>query len=271
LKTGMRELAAPERIDVHAFDINDEGTTVGNAYVAGEADPHVVMWTREGEFVDLGELPGHLFDTAAVAVNNLDHAVGGSHHREGHRAIYWSEETGIIDLGLLPGMTHSGAVDINDSDWVVGTSRNPGPTSAGNGFLWTPDLGMLDLNDLLEPDSADWIIHEASQITQAGSILATATRDGEYHTVLLTVHTPEPAALLLLRVAAGPLLLRRPRKAQLRGSAAIRRRWRRGLGMTDRRISASPTPNHSTLHDPRLVKNPSAVPGPERDSLVPTA
>jgi probable HAF family extracellular repeat protein len=147
-------------------------------------------------------------------VNERDHVVGYSITEEDHRAFIWSEETGMINLGALPGTSEgSVAYDINDHDWVVGTSRSPGTIATGKPFLWTPAWGLLDINDLLAADGDDWTLYEAKWVNDHGDILAIGRLGEAYQVVLLTAHNPEPGALLLLGAAGAPLLLRRRRAA----------------------------------------------------------
>jgi probable HAF family extracellular repeat protein len=210
---GMRTLPVPAGSGTsQASGINNKGTIVGHTYTAGESMQHATLWTKDGRYVDLGELPGGYEEAAAFAVNEKDHVVGYTITEQDHRAFFWSRETGMINLGALPGTTEgSVAHDINDDDWVVGTSRSPGTTAAGKPFLWTPEWGLIDLNDRLDAASKDWKLYEAKWVNDKGDILGIGQLGATYHVVLLHAHMPEPGAVALLAGGAASLVLRRRR------------------------------------------------------------
>jgi probable HAF family extracellular repeat protein len=82
-------------------------------------------------------------NSKAFAINNSGQAVGWSISGGAYHAVLKSPGHPLQDLGNL-GHSFSYAYDINDSSWVVGHT-----SFAITAFLWTPDEGMQNLNDLV--------------------------------------------------------------------------------------------------------------------------
>ena len=126
-----------------------------------------MLWTKAGDVLDLGILPG---DSAseAVAINNSGDVVGSSKGPGGLRAFIWSRVGGMQELGILPGGDSSTATDINDSGEVVGRSTS---AEGDHAFIWTKQGGIADLNSA---DSAalGFVFIEAHAINARGQILA---------------------------------------------------------------------------------------------------
>jgi probable HAF family extracellular repeat protein len=135
---------------------------------------------------------------AAVALNNLGHAVGGAIGADGdHRAVLWMD-TSAVDLGTLPGGQFSNATDINDVGQIVGAASDDG--GGGAAVLWQ-DEQILNLNGLVVPGSP-WQLSAAVGINNGGQIIGSGAFDGRPAVFLLTP-VPGPGlglgmALLLL-------------------------------------------------------------------------
>ena len=83
------------------------------------------------------------------------------------RATLWPSGGAILDLGTLPGGSFSQALGNNDAGDIVGTSTS---NLGSRAFLWTPNAGLHDLNDLIIPSS--FVLTQAVGINAAGMIVA---------------------------------------------------------------------------------------------------
>jgi probable HAF family extracellular repeat protein len=143
-----------------AWAINNQGQVVGESHTV-DGQRHAFLW-ENGVMTDLATLGGTY--SAAYGINDLGQIVGASSTADGQtRAFLW--ENGIMtDLGTLGG-TNSYAYDINNLGQVIGESNYPG---SGNqhAFLWTTEVGMLDLGTLY-----DGIYSYAYDINNLGQVV----------------------------------------------------------------------------------------------------
>lgn len=113
----------------------------------------------------------------------------------GNVAFLWSSSTSLVSLGKLPGATSSFGADVNSSAAAVGW--NEGGTNGEEGFLWTPQDGMLSFNSLVVGASG-WQVQRARAINDLGYVVANAVgADRQVHAVLLTP-VPEPTTWALM-------------------------------------------------------------------------
>lgn len=141
---GMQPLPmVPGSVSTQSVDINDHGQIVGVGWMLSGA-PRAVLWSVEGEVIDLGTLGGD--SSLAIGINERGEVVGWSQTvtDESH-AFLWTQEGGMRDLGTLGG-GRSVAFAINDLGQVVGDSRTP--TGEFHAFLWSERDGMKDLGTL---------------------------------------------------------------------------------------------------------------------------
>ncbi|MDX2000567.1 MAG: hypothetical protein SF066_22835 [Thermoanaerobaculia bacterium] len=120
-------------------------------------------------------------DAAVMAISENNVAVGFTQSlfpspvvwRKGHSWIIQFLETGG-GLGL------GGAMDVNESGWIVGFTN--GAT------LWTNTGQRYDLNTLIETEG--WDLASASAINDQGQIVGTGYHNGEIRAFLLTPKPP---------------------------------------------------------------------------------
>jgi probable HAF family extracellular repeat protein len=150
----------------------------------------------DGTMHDIGNLGGTFAE--GNAISNNGHVSGWSLTKNaGSHAFFY--DGAMHDIGTLGG-SNSFAFGINDSDMIVGISNNDPSNDNDLPFLYTPASGMMDLNDLIDPQS-DWEITDAEAINDAGQIAGTGVIDGEAHAILLTP-VPEPSTIFLISVGA---------------------------------------------------------------------
>lgn len=175
-----------------AYGINDDGVVVGSSDVqsARRMTDHAFLWSAATGMRDLGTLRGSSADWFSEArdINNRGEVVGSSDAPSGgRRAFLWTESGGMVELGeLAGGGGYSTAHAINDKGHVVGESDSATGLAA---FLWTPQRGMMNLNDLIDPDDPKkpaTSLSTAYGINTQGQIVGSATINGATHAVLLT-------------------------------------------------------------------------------------
>ena len=97
---------------------------------------------------------GNMMGEVAACSADGTWAVGLGVGSNGWNPYRWSEAGGTENLGLLPNISNprAGATSITaDGQTVVGYVRPFGsPATFGRGFIWRPDLGMVDLTDYVQ-------------------------------------------------------------------------------------------------------------------------
>lgn len=199
-------------------DINDAGHVAGAVAPPEGGFPNTPlnpMLYRDGTMTDLGDGGYGGVWSVATAINAHDQVVGalGLPPYLGelypNEAFLWQDGAFQLLGSYGPGLS-SGASDINNLGWVVGTG-NFGYGFGNHAFLYH-DGGFMDLNTLIDPASG-WLITDAAGINDFGQIAGTACRAGSCYAVRLdmTSPVPEPASAALLLGGLGLLLaVRRP-------------------------------------------------------------
>ncbi|MEX2138200.1 MAG: PEP-CTERM sorting domain-containing protein [Pirellulales bacterium] len=134
-------------------------------------------------------------------------------------AFRWTELDGMVGLGDLPGGRRiSEAYDVSaDGSVIVGMSENQDGRRA---FYWTPQTGMLNLEDLLVSFGATnldgWLLVEARGVSSDGFTLAgRGVHNGREEAWVATI--PEPSTIVLAGLALlmlWALYLKRARRAR---------------------------------------------------------
>lgn len=133
----------PGATDMWASSVSGNGsTTVGLAFTPNGLR---AFRLRNGEFDDLGVLPGAPYGAEAYGTSHDGSVVVGTSSSPGDefRAFRWTQQTGMVDLGVLPGggMSFGSAVSASGTV-VVGSS---GSSNGEQAFRWTPQHGMRAL------------------------------------------------------------------------------------------------------------------------------
>ncbi len=151
----------------NAFSVNDSSQVVGTAH-ADQSATHGFLW-QEGEGIrDLGTLGGR--DSVARSINDSCQIVGdsfvgvGDPKPEAERAFLWTSGDGMINLGS-EFERWSRAVAINNAGVVLGC-RLRGTVACG--FVWSPELGAIDIVGAGGRDFYPCAINEAGLVVGEG-------------------------------------------------------------------------------------------------------
>jgi len=142
---------------------------------SGNGGSEAFLWTEAGGMVGLGDLPGGEFWSRALAVSGNGSVVVGESDavdddRIASAAFRWTERDGMVALGSLSDDdTVSWASGVSaDGKIIVGTDTQAGSEA----FLWTEELGMRRLVDILEQGGAanieGWSLGGANAISGNG-------------------------------------------------------------------------------------------------------
>ncbi len=178
----------------NANAVNSSGHIVG---LAQNSILNIQPYLYDGVMTDLGAPAGGFFGEA-TAVND-DNWVAGSwgFYLAGsrihvHPFLY---DGAMHDLGaLVPDaltyQSHGEALGVNVHGQVVG--RSQALDGQYHAFIYTHDIGMVDLNSLIDPSSG-WQISDATDINDSGLIVGSGRRGGVTRALLLTpVDAPTP-------------------------------------------------------------------------------
>lgn len=128
------------------------------------------------------------FYSNALDVNDLNQVVGSfetDFDNLGNgiwHAFYWDVKFGFIDLGCLKNFKNSVAIAISNQSEVIGFCTNK--TDIDSPFIWTKELGMVNLNHLIATDSGVTILTPID-INNNGDILCKSYRNGTYQIIVL--------------------------------------------------------------------------------------
>ncbi len=169
----------------YALGMNTKGIAVGSSD-APDGNTHAVSWKlKTAAITDLSYL-GAPYGNAyaqAMAVSDSGTAVGFSTLPGGGQFdafVVSPGGPGMVDIGNLGG-SYAQANGVNDSGTVVGSSQIGGDTDV-HAFIWTQSGGMVDLNNLLPPDSPFIELNSANAIAADGTIVGFGTAvDGQFH------------------------------------------------------------------------------------------
>lgn len=204
-----------------AMGINDERVVVGfsNSFTS---QPHAFLWSEATGMVDLGTLPGGYY-SQALAINQQGDIAGYSNAADNNWYAYLRPRNGemralpflpggnsasgnaINDLGELAGGSSSNTSSTDPVVWIngsvedLGVLPNQGWGSAFGinnrrqvigwsgflAFIWSPEKGMQNLNDLI-PANSGWQLQLPTGINDAGQITGQGLINGQMHAFLLT-------------------------------------------------------------------------------------
>lgn len=148
--------------------VNASGQVAGYSTAEDGFSHAFLSDSNGGALHDLGTLGGRF--SIANAVNDAGQVVGRSELSSIGTHAFRSAPNGgpLFDLGTLGGSS-SEARGINSAGTVVGNSNFAAGNVTLHAFLYTTNLGMVDLNNLIAPGSG-WVLNEARAINDQGRI-----------------------------------------------------------------------------------------------------
>ncbi|MEQ8766500.1 MAG: hypothetical protein RL885_21480 [Planctomycetota bacterium] len=173
-------------------DISLDHRTIGSGMNRFDDSRAWIHTDRDG-FFELPSLGGLGLMVDPYAINERGDIVGSSEidatYRDPQgqrvfqsRATLWRDGR-LIDLGVFGGFVNSFARDINDGGEIVGLCQTR--QYQARPFLWREDLGMVDLNDLVNLPPGDSLL-VAQKINDAGQIIGTLETNGQFRGFVLT-------------------------------------------------------------------------------------
>jgi probable HAF family extracellular repeat protein len=161
------------------FDINDYGQMSG-VVVPFTGEPHAVVLDG-GAVVDLGSAIAG--GSQGWNINNLGMVTGYAWGSGAYRSFLYGADR-IVDLGTLAGFRDTYVYGLNDAGQIVGAATNT-MTSVSHAFLYSGGV-MIDLNDLVAPESGWEYLTAAFAINNAGQITGYGLINGQFVGFLLT-------------------------------------------------------------------------------------
>ena len=175
-------------------------------------------WTEGAGMTGLGFIDG-TNRSEALAVNADGSVIVGAVGRnwfepsEQRQAFRWTAEGGMVGLGVLDGYDRSSASAVSADGSIVAGAAWTADGLSLNAVVWTSDLGMTNLNDLLPTlgYSLDgWVIESITGMSANGSVLTgTARLDDTLRSFVLTGFLPTPGTGAILALAGVAAMRRR--------------------------------------------------------------
>ncbi len=183
-----------------SLSINNQGDAAGVVAYAATTDGVGVLGAKGFAFfwdhsrqalLSLDNLCGNqMYYSFATKVNDLKQVVGVSEtvdqrigsERQIWHACLW-EKGQVSDLGVLEPGEDSIAYSINNEGVVIGMSGDlfkttGAPEASGQPFNWSSDIGMQNLNNLIDP-SMGWQILDIKDINNQGEVVGFARKENK--------------------------------------------------------------------------------------------
>src|SRR5688572_13924681 len=187
---GIRGMGTfPGALFSFASAASEDGLVVVGESGGGPVDYHAFRWTPSGGMRDLGAVDILDF-SAAYGVNRTGSVVVG---QSGLCASRWTFSTGMLCLDFPKGWIIARALGVSgDGSRIVGWFS--GPSQDDHAFLWTAELGSVDLNEHLPTlgiDLEGWVLLGATAISTDGrTIVGTGRYNGAVEAFVVTLGPP---------------------------------------------------------------------------------
>jgi len=169
-KEGMQDLGTlPDGVDSYAHGLSVDGQVIVGISVSSEST-QAFRWSEHTGMQGLGYLSDGV-DSWAFDANEDGGVIVGLARTSTDmlQAMRWTDADGMEILGVLPGGSGSYASAVSaDGRIIVGDCTLPAGVHA---FLWTREMGMVDLNSYLPSlgiDLSGWLLKSTSGISPDG-------------------------------------------------------------------------------------------------------
>jgi probable HAF family extracellular repeat protein len=180
--------------------VNNSGTVVGSAMLAGDAVWHAFLSNGTG-LVDLNDLGGGY--SSAEAVNDAGVVVGGAKTSAGETHAFRYADGQMVDIGVGAGAS-SAASGINNANLIVGAFV---PVNSTDGQLHPFLYGNGKMFDLMDVAYPQWKSDPAGDIVMVGPGDVRINHGGQILIPLCMGSTNDPVlacSAILLTPAASP-------------------------------------------------------------------
>jgi hypothetical protein len=193
-----------------ATAINSHDSIVGNRLTPDALRFAFRMDSIHSSAVDIA-LPGaSFFESLATGINDSGDVSGYYFDASnGARQAFIARIDGSVVYPSALGGTWNALTAINNDGIAVGQFLSP--TDGPQAYLWDPNLGAMNLNDLIHPDSG-WNLLSAHAISDHGHIAGFGTDPfGVTRGYVVVIPNPGTAVSMLVILGGGGLYLRRRR------------------------------------------------------------
>jgi probable HAF family extracellular repeat protein len=210
--------------ETSARAVSADGSVIVGSLSVGEEPRSAFRFTMQTGSMELPPLPRPRTTSAEAQAVTADGSVvvGRSSYRIGlsgitDEAFRWTQQEGTTSLQSTPytsgGWGYTVPSDVSaDGSVVVGGGQNP-ITTSGAAFYWTPEIGMVDLRDLLVFGGATnldgWKLVSANAASADGrKVVGRALGPNGYEAFVATIGAiPEPSTLVLSLIAVATLIV----------------------------------------------------------------
>ena len=175
-----------------AMDVSADGSIVVGESYSELSQPvgwtEAFVWTESAGMVGLGDLPGGVFRSSALAISEDGSTVVGASSSDlgfpgGVEAFVWTEATGMVGLGFLGNDDSASVASATSGDGqIVGgsASRFDGPRgisvqlASNRAFIWDRFTGMRNLQAVLTDlglDLEGWTLEGVGGISEDGLVI----------------------------------------------------------------------------------------------------
>jgi probable HAF family extracellular repeat protein len=185
---GLQPLVGPDGTDSKAYGISHNGSAVvGIADAPDGASVRAMLW-ESGAANDLGTLGGASSRAFAISGDGST-VVGIADTPDGRQAFRWTLEDGMQGLGTLHRSASAAYASSFDGRVIAGYDSVP-TIGSSHAFLWSPSLGMVDLNVYLPTFGCDltgWTLIGVNGISSdGGSVVGNGLFNGQHRGFLIS-------------------------------------------------------------------------------------